>query len=112
MTGQNDVDTHFGGALHHTIEVVDLEPEQYSVPIRLVIPIPDPAVMVLYLEVVELKNKLAVNDQLLIRRAAMIALAAEQALIPATACFHIGHGDQRLRTHSTSVHIQSFRSSM
>ncbi len=29
----------------------------------------------------------------------MIAPAAEQTLIPSAACFHIGNGDQRLRTH-------------
>lgn len=33
----------------------------------------------------------------------MIAPAAEQTLIPSAACFHIGYGNQRLRTHSSRV---------
>jgi hypothetical protein len=33
----------------------------------------------------------------------MIAPAAEQTLIPSAACFHVGNGDQRLRTHLSSV---------
>jgi hypothetical protein len=93
VTRQDNIDTHVSGALHDTIEVVNLEPEQYSVAIRLVIPIPDPTVMVLHLEAVQLKNKLALYDQLLVGRAPMIAPAAEQALIPAAARFHIGDGD-------------------
>jgi hypothetical protein len=36
----------------------------------------------------------------------MIAPAAEQALVPSAACFHIGDGDQRLRAHLSSVSSQ------
>jgi hypothetical protein len=33
----------------------------------------------------------------------MIAQAAQQTLVPSAACFHIGYGDQRLRTHPVSL---------
>jgi hypothetical protein len=33
----------------------------------------------------------------------MITPAAEQTLVPSTACFHIGNGNQRLRAHPGSV---------
>jgi hypothetical protein len=29
----------------------------------------------------------------------VIAVATQQTLVPSTACFHIGYGDERLRTH-------------
>jgi hypothetical protein len=56
--------------------------------------------MVLYSEPVQLQDELAVRDQLLVLGASMVAPAAEQALVPPTACFHVGYGDQRLRTHT------------
>jgi hypothetical protein len=37
----------------------------------------------------------------------MIATAAEQMLVPSAARFHIGHGNQRLRTHSASLSIHT-----
>jgi hypothetical protein len=55
--------------------------------------------MVFYFEAVQLKDKLAIEDQLLIFGATVTALAAEQTLIPSATCFHIGYGDERLRTH-------------
>ena len=33
----------------------------------------------------------------------MIAPAAQQTLIPSAACFHIGDGDERLRTHPINI---------
>jgi hypothetical protein len=56
--------------------------------------------MVFYLESVQLQNKLIVRDQLLIFGASMIASAAQETLVPAATCFHIGYGDERLRTHT------------
>jgi hypothetical protein len=62
-------------------------------------PIADGAVMVFHVEVVELEDKPAVPDQLLILGAPMIAAAAQQALIPQATSFDVGYGDQGLRTH-------------
>jgi hypothetical protein len=100
MLGHDDLYAHFGRALHDRIEVVDLKPQQDPVPIRLVIPIADRAVMVLYVEAMQLKHKLAIHDQLFISSAPMIAPAAEHTLIPAAACFDVGHSNEGLRTHS------------
>lgn len=99
MPRQDDLYTHFNGALHDRIKIVYLEPQQYTVPVWLVIPIADGTVMVLHVEAVQLKGKLSVPEQLLICGAPMTALTAQQTLIPTAACFHIGHGDKRLRTH-------------
>jgi hypothetical protein len=49
--------------------------------------------MVFYFEAVQLKDKLAICDQLFICGAPVIAPAAGQTLIPSAACFHIGKGD-------------------
>ncbi len=99
MPGQDDLHTHLERALHDGIKILYLEPQQYTVSVWLGITISDAAVMVLYFETVQLKNKLSVPDQLLIDRAPMTALAAQQTLIPTATCFDIGNGDQRLRTH-------------
>jgi hypothetical protein len=103
MTRQHRLDAHFSGALHNRFKIVDLEPQQHPVSIWLVVTIANPPVMMFHLEAVQLKDKLPVRDQLFICGAPMIAPAAEQTLVPSAARFHIGHGDQRLRTHSASL---------
>jgi hypothetical protein len=77
MTGDHNLDAHFGRALQGRVKVVNLKPKQHTVSIWLVITIPDRAVMVFYSEVVQLKYKLAVRDQLFICGAPMITPAAE-----------------------------------
>lgn len=99
MPGHDELHAHFGGALHDRVKVVYLEPQQYTVSVWLVITIADRTMMVFYFEAVQLKDELAIRDQPLIFGAAMIARAAQQTLIPSAACFHIGYGDERLRTH-------------
>ena len=99
MPRHHDLNTHLGRARHDRIKIVYLEPQQDTVSVRLVIEITNRTVIVFYSEAVQLKNKLAIENQLLIFRAPMIALAAQQTLIPATDLFHIGYSNERLRTH-------------
>ncbi len=103
MPRQNDLHAHFSRAPHDRVEILHFEPQQHAVPVRLVVTIADPAVMMFHCKAVQLKDKLAVRDQPLILRASMIASQAEQALIPPAARFHIGYCNQRLRTHRDSV---------
>jgi len=77
MPGHDDLHAHFSGALHDRVKVVYLEPQQYAVSVWLVITIADRAVMVFYFKAVQLKDKLAIRDQLLIFGAPMIAPAAQ-----------------------------------
>ena len=77
MSGYDDLNGHFSGALHYGIEIVDLEPQQHPVSVWLVITIADRAMMVLHFEAVQLKDKLAIGDQLLICTATMIAPTAQ-----------------------------------
>jgi hypothetical protein len=100
MTGHDQLHAHFRGALHDRVKVVYLEPQQDAVSVGLNITIANRSVMVAYSEAVQLKDKLAVRDQPLIFGAPMIAPAAQQPLVPSAARFHIGYGDERLRTHS------------
>ena len=99
MPGQDDLHTHFGGAPHDRVKIVDLKPQQYTVSVWLVVAIANRTVMVFNVETVQLKDKLAIPDQLLIFGASMIAPAAEETLIPTATCFHIGYRDEWLRTH-------------
>jgi hypothetical protein len=103
VPGDDNPDAHFSGALHDRFKIVNLEPQQHSVTIWPVIAIANGAVMVFHFEAVQLKDKLAIRNQLLICRAPVIAAATEQTLIPSATCFHIGHGDQRLGTHTIKV---------
>src|SRR6185437_10760560 len=65
VAGHYDFDLHFLGALHHRVEVVDLEPEQHAIAVGPVTWIADAAVMVLHFEAVQLQNEGAILDQLL-----------------------------------------------
>lgn len=99
MFGHDDLHAHFSGALDDCVKVIDLEPQQYAISIWLVIAITDGAVMVFDFEPVQLKDKPLIPDQLLVFGPAMTTLAAQQALVPSTACFDIGYGYERLRAH-------------
>ena len=103
MPGHNSLYTHFRGALDDRIEVVYLEPEQYAVSVWLVSTIADRTMFVFDFEAVQLKDNLAVRDQLLIFGAPMIAPAAQQPLIPFATCFHITDGNEGLRTHANQL---------
>lgn len=100
MLGHDNLYTQFTGAFDDRIEVVYLEPQQDAVSVRLVITIADRTVLVFYFEAVQLKDKLAIRNQLLVFGAPMIALAAQQTLIPPATCFHISYGDEGLRAHA------------
>ena len=52
MPRQDGFDAHFRGALHDRVKVVDLEPQQHAVAIRLVMAIANRTVMVVHLEAV------------------------------------------------------------
>ena len=99
MLGHDDLHAHFSGALHDCVEVINLEPQQYAISVRLVIAITDGTVMVFDFEPMQLKDKPLIPDQLLVFGPAMTTLAAQQALVPSATCFDIGYGDERLRAH-------------
>ena len=99
MTRHDDFNVHFRGALHDRIEVVYLKPQQYAVAVWLVVRIANGAVIVIRFKGVQLKNKFAILNQPLINGTSVIASAAQQALVPAAARFHIGDRNQRVSTH-------------
>ena len=99
MPGPDDFHVHFNGTPHDRIKIVYLKPQQYAVSVGFVVPVADGTVMVLYFKAVQLKDELSVPEQLLIRGAAMTALATQQTLIPTATCFHICYGYERLRMH-------------
>lgn len=60
MPWHDNLNAHFGSAVYDRFEIVHLEPQQHAVPIRSIVAIAYVAVMVFYLEAVQLKDKLAV----------------------------------------------------
>jgi len=55
MSRDDYIDAHFSGALHEFVEIIHLEPQQHAVPVRLVIPISDRAVMMFHGEAMQLQ---------------------------------------------------------
>ena len=103
MTRDDDLRAHFGRASHHVIKIFDLKPQQHAVSVGPVIAIADWTVVMLRFEPVQLENKLAVGNELLVGRAAMDAPAPEQTLIPSAAGFYVGDRDERLRAQSDTT---------
>ena len=101
MTGQHDLDVHFGSALHYRVEVIHLEPEQHAIAVGSVGGIGDRAVMMFDFKAVQLQNELAILHHLLILPAAVRAATAQQALIPPAAGFDIRDTDERLGAHGS-----------
>jgi len=103
MPGHHDLHAHLGGTLHDRVKVIYFKPEQHAVSVWFVIAVANGTVIVLNVEAMQLKDKVAIGDQPLILAAAMIAPAAQQSLIPPATCFHVGYGHERLRTHCRSA---------
>jgi tRNA-Thr(GGU) m(6)t(6)A37 methyltransferase TsaA len=96
---QNDLGPELAGSRHGGVEVIDLEPQQHTVAVGASPYVAYGAVVMLNIPGVQLENELAVDGQPLVLRAAVRALAPEQALIPAAARLDILDGDQGLRAH-------------
>jgi hypothetical protein len=64
VPGHDNLHTHLSSALHDRIKVVNLEPQQDPVAVWLAITIADRAMIVLYAEPVQLRDKLPIRDQL------------------------------------------------
>ena len=101
MAGQNDLDAHFGSALHYRVEIIHLEPEQHTIPVGFAGAIADGAVMMFDVKAVQLQDEPAILHQLLIVAAAVSPPATQQALIPPATGFDIRDTDERLRAHGS-----------
>ena len=100
MARHDHLDSHLMGALDDGVEVVDLEPEENTVAVGLVVAVGDGAVVVRGLEAVKLQDELIVEAETLVVRTAVVAAEAEEVLVPAAAGFDIGNSDERLRAHA------------
>jgi len=93
MPRKHDLDTHCGGPVHDGVEVLHLEPEQHSIPVRLVGAISDGPMVMLDFKAVQLQDEATIFHQLLILLAAMNPAATQQPLIPPAAGFNIRYTD-------------------
>ena len=103
MFGQHNLHAHLGGALQDRVKVVHFKPEQDAVSIGLVIAVANPPMVVFHFEAVQLKDQLAIGNQLLVMGTSMKTPAAQQSLVPSAAGFHVGYCDERLRSHSGTI---------
>ncbi len=114
MARQDNLRPKFLGADYGCIKVLHFKPQQHSIPMSQ-FRIPDGAVMMANVPVVQLHEQLAIRDQLLVLGSTMAALASKHALIPATARFNISNTNQGLWTHvqfhsnSTPAHSRIYR---
>ena len=76
MAGYDDLDTHFSGALQYGVKIIHLEPQQYTISVWPILKITDRTMMVIDFEAVQLKDNLAVEEQLLVFGAPVTAPAA------------------------------------
>jgi hypothetical protein len=103
MPGQHNFHAHLSGSPHDGVKVVHFEPEQDAVSVGLVIAVANRPMMVFDFEAVQLKDQLAIRNQLLVLGASMAAPATQQALVPPAAGFDIGYCDERLRAHRSTI---------
>jgi hypothetical protein len=91
--GEGDLCVHVCDPFDRLVEIIDFEPQENAVAIRKVAAVADRSMIMLGLEAVKLKDEISVRHEALVYRAAMIAAAAEQLLVPSAASFDIRHGD-------------------
>ena len=97
-TLEDELHTHFGGALGDRFEIVDLEPEQDAVAVGLAVAIADGAVIVVRFKACSWRMSSPFETGA-DRRNLRDALASEQTLVPKAAGFHISDGYEGLGTH-------------
>jgi len=102
MAREDDLRLQLGGAASRCLKIDDLKPQEHTVS-RREVRVADPAVMMLNIPAMQLKNQAAGRNQSLILRTAVIAPTAEQPLIPATTRLNVTHTDKGLRAHKISV---------
>jgi hypothetical protein len=110
MAWPNDLRPQVRSARNGRVEVADFKPEEHAISMGEVW-VADGAVMMLDIPTVQLKNQPAVRNKSLILGAAMIALAAEESLIPATARLDVAHANQGLWIHRNHVNSSSCQGS-
>lgn len=99
MTRKNDSCAQLVRAVHSGVEVVDFEPEQDAVAVRLVVGIRNSPVVVFNVERMQLEDQGFARNQALVRRPAVCALTAQEALIPQATVLDITDDDQGLKSH-------------
>ena len=99
MARQDELRLQFRGAGDGRVDVVDLKPQEHAVAVGLRIGIADRTVMVFDVPPVQLQDQHSARHQALVFRAAVIALATEQALVPTATRLDVAHADEGLRTH-------------
>jgi hypothetical protein len=96
---EDDPGLQFGNPGNSRIEVIDFEPEQYTIAVGFVSGIADREVVVFDLKAVQLEDQQPVRDQPLVFRTPVHALTAQKMLVPAAARIDIGDCDEGLRAH-------------
>lgn len=92
---------------HGRVKVVDLKPDRHPVTERLA-GIANRAVMMLGLELMQLQDEIAIDQQLLVLAAAVTPFGAKRCLIPAAGGLDVSDSDHRLRPQGESVGIALF----
>src|SRR5215218_2651380 len=92
------------GALHGRVEVGDVAEPQQDAVADLAVRVADAPVVVLDLAVVELQHQHAVGEQPLVLWAAVVALQAEELLIPAAGGLDVAHREHGLRLSGADRH--------
>ena len=109
MPRQHDAGLQLRGTCRGGIEVVDLEPEQDAVAVRLVVAIAEGPVGVGDAKRVQLHHQPVTVDQPLVLGPAVVAPASEKPLIPPAAGFDVRHDEKRLGSHGSEESLHAGR---
>ena len=110
MRCQNHLGAQSTDAFDCGVEVVDFEPQQDAVAVRVNLWITDPALVVIDLPIMKLHDQLTVGDETLVLRSTVVAVTAEQLLVPPATGFDVAYSDQRLGSHDAVLRM-SYRQS-
>ncbi len=110
MRCQNHLGAQSTGAFDCGVEVVDFEPQEDAVPVRAGVRVTNRAVVVIDLPIMKLHDQLTVGDETLVLRASVVAVTAEQLLVPPATGFDVAYRDQRLGSHDAVLRM-SYRQS-
>src|ERR1043166_1007128 len=95
MPWQDDLRLQVRSSGNGRFEIVHFKPQEHAISMRKV-RVADGTVMMFHIPTVQLKNQPAVRNESLILGAAMVALTAEETLIPATAGLNVTHANEGL----------------
>jgi hypothetical protein len=89
------------------IEILQFKPKEHAIPVGPKAGIPQRAMLVFDVPIVQLEDQVSAEHQPLVIRSTVVALTAEETLIPPAACLDVVDANKGLQTHSSGKILYS-----